>query len=86
MDQSAASEAVSRGLAMVGGTPRDPAQVVAQQMGLAVRTSIDRIVTRLKQIRNAVSRGIAIKKLKRWLLKYFSRFRDPKYRPGNYKI
>jgi hypothetical protein len=57
VDGSAASLAVSTGLTPGGDQQKDPVSVVREQIAITLRTTWLRMITRLKQIKNAAIRG-----------------------------
>jgi hypothetical protein len=67
----AASAAASNGLTGSGDKSKDPMRNVLEQMMISCNTSWQRILTRLKQIKNIIYRKELLKAVAKWLNKLF---------------
>ena len=66
MDALAASEAASKGLSGNGDRQEDPLKILMRNIIISMQTTFSRVVTRARQIKNFIKRGLVFKMLKKW--------------------
>ena len=66
MDALAASEAASKGLSGNGDRQEDPLKTLMRNIIISMQTTFSRVVTRARQIKNFIKRGLVFKMLKKW--------------------
>ena len=83
MDALAASEAASKGLTGNGDRQKDPVRSLFENMRISIETSLSRVITRARQFKNMVKRGLLIEVFLKWARKVFrgNNNTPPTYRP-----
>jgi hypothetical protein len=71
VDAQAASEAASKGLTGNGDRQQDPLRTLVENMSTSIQTTVNRVVTRFRQLKNILRRGIAGEKLIRFFKNLF---------------
>mmetsp|Transcript_7030 Transcript_7030/g.10437 ORF Transcript_7030/g.10437 Transcript_7030/m.10437 type:complete len:593 (+) Transcript_7030:143-1921(+) len=79
VDALAASEAASKGISGngKGDQQKDPLKTLIENISISVGTSATRVITRVRQFKNMVQRGLFPQKLVKWLKKLFRRNSTP---------
>eukprot|EP01036_Dinobryon_divergens_P029755 gene29755-38896_t len=66
VDALAASEAASKGLSGNGDRQEDPLKTLLKNIVTSLQTSFSRVITRARQIKNYIRRGMLLTVLKKW--------------------
>lgn len=66
VDALAASEAASKGLSGNGDRQEDPLKTLLKNIVTSLQTSFSRVITRARQIKNYIKRGMILTVLKKW--------------------
>lgn len=77
VDTAASFICVSKGLTGGPEKQKDPLTAVIEQVIVSAKTSVERFITRYKQIKNAVKKGTILKKIRKWFQKLFKNSNTP---------
>ena len=72
VDALAASEAASKGLSGNGDRQEDPLKTLMRNIVTSLQTSFSRVITRARQIKNYIKRGLVLRVLKKWTKSMFT--------------